>query len=312
MVSRSSISCQFLSTLSLRRATRGEFLKRKVNYHFYPRSPCGERQRSILYTPQEEFISIHALLAESDWSLINNGPGVIYFYPRSPCGERPKFEGINFWQSIISIHALLAESDIFGNRLKRRTAYFYPRSPCGERPLLAFISPLSIYFYPRSPCGERPPLPCLQVFMHHISIHALLAESDVLKCTMYDNFFISIHALLAESDGLHLTFERTGIHFYPRSPCGERQPVLRAVWATETFLSTLSLRRATKPLRSRLKRAIISIHALLAESDLVKRKYCPHCGISIHALLAESDGRCARGRCGAQYFYPRSPCGERP
>ena len=66
------------------------------------------------------------------------------------------------------------------------------------------------------------------------------------------------------------------------------------------------------PLRSRLKRAIISIHALLAESDVVTipgkalaglflstlslrratatlgaKKYCYR--ISIHALLAESD-----------------------
>ena len=55
--------------------------------------------------------------------------------------------------------------------------------------------------------------------------------------------------------------------FYPRSPCGER-PVLSlsfgAVW-------------------------IISIHALLAESDL--RDLCDdmYLVISIHALLAESD-----------------------
>ena len=44
------------------------------------------------------------------------------------------------------------------------------------------------------------------------------------------------------------------------------------------------------PLRSRLKRAIISIHALLAESDqAVMYIWQWHFAISIHALLAESD-----------------------
>ena len=56
--------------------------------------------------------------------------------------------------------------------------------------------------------------------------------------------------------------------FYPRSPCGERQP-------SKT---------------RKLTNMMISIHALLAESDSVKdadwvRVYV----ISIHALLAESD-----------------------
>ena len=55
----------------------------------------------------------------------------------------------------------------------------------------------------------------------------------------------------------------------------------------------------------------ISIHALLAESDL---RRCGSGGlgaISIHALLAESDWMPARQRQTLRYFYPRSPCGER-
>ena len=57
---------KFLSTLSLRRATF--FLPKwaaTVKY-FYPRSPCGERQVSANATHVSSFISIHALLAESD------------------------------------------------------------------------------------------------------------------------------------------------------------------------------------------------------------------------------------------------------
>ena len=56
-----------------------------------------------------------------------------------------------------------------------------------------------------------------------------------------------------------------------------------------SFLSTLSLRRATlKHLRS-AHNMLISIHALLAESDtpLLCRRL--RNSISIHALLAESD-----------------------
>ena len=57
----------------------------------------------------------------------------------------------------------------------------------------------------------------------------------------------------------------------------------------------------------------ISIHALLAESDDSNMKPQPEEGkISIHALLAESDKHHKKGTAPASYFYPRSPCGERP
>ena len=57
------------------------------------------------------FISIHALLAESDpaSSIIKTLSGD--FYPRSPCGERRMTDGSICFDSSISIHALLAESD---------------------------------------------------------------------------------------------------------------------------------------------------------------------------------------------------------
>ena len=81
-------SIGFLSTLSLRRATeRGEDANNSSD-NFYPRSPCGERHRTVniqrpttkflstlslrratvkLFRQNYEcFISIHALLAESD------------------------------------------------------------------------------------------------------------------------------------------------------------------------------------------------------------------------------------------------------
>ena len=56
------------------------------------------------------------------------------------------------------------------------------------------------------------------------------------------------------------------------------------------FLSTLSLRRATPALPHGIQNALISIHALLAESDNTACMLCPP----------------------PYNFYPRSPCGERP
>ena len=55
------------------------------------------------------------------------------------------------------------------------------------------------------------------------------------------------------------------------------------------FLSTLSLRRATYQPNEKRANQSISIHALLAESDVHYDNYNLHCTISIHALLAESE-----------------------
>ena len=57
----------------------------------------------------------------------------------------------------------------------------------------------------------------------------------------------------------------------------------------------------------------ISIHALLAESDSARKVAAVRAyKISIHALLAESDDTGPRQRGPDGHFYPRSPCGERP
>ena len=77
------------------------------------------------------YISIHALLAESD-------EGVHYDNYNLHC--------------VISIHALLAESDYSGHLQSALGLDFYPRSPCGERQLyinrtakaVVFLSTLSL------------------------------------------------------------------------------------------------------------------------------------------------------------------------
>ena len=78
----------FLSTLSLRRATRALATYWTRTAYFYPRSPCGERRKITITVDEGTIISIHALLAESDM-----------------------FVNLRLLDGSISIHALLAESD---------------------------------------------------------------------------------------------------------------------------------------------------------------------------------------------------------
>ena len=125
------------------------------------------------------------------------------------------------------------------------------------------------------------------------------------------------------------------IDFNPRSPCGERRASTMGCYQAAIFQSTLSLRRATLGTVPTPFKPVISIHALLAESDLDRWQHQSQQGISIHALLAESDAcpllhgpsvvqfqstlslRRATdcdglGVGGPADFNPRSPCGERP
>ena len=59
---------KFLSTLSLRRATPRPSPSCHPVWDFYPRSPCGERPAAAIHQAGKQVISIHALLAESDWT----------------------------------------------------------------------------------------------------------------------------------------------------------------------------------------------------------------------------------------------------
>ena len=124
-----------------------------------------------------------------------------------------------------------------------------------------------------------------------ISIHALLAESDFRHCTTYLNCSRFLSTLSLRRATSRLIGVNTGRkNFYPRSPCGERPVILAYLILSMLFLSTLSLRRATPQGCSGYLDNIISIHALLAESDKSL----------LTSVVSSTD------------FYPRSPCGERP
>ena len=213
----------------------------------------------------------------------------------------------------ISIHALLAESDYHNCMLQIRAHDFYPRSPCGERHLPEWWTVQRIlHFYPRSPCGERPISRFSWCKDDHFYPRSPCGERLNAAIRELGKSGISIHALLAESDPSIVVTIPHCSDFYPRSPCGERPITGGAGTTTLRFLSTLSLRRATTSLVVIGTNCVISIHALLAESDHVNAADFHFCGISIHALLAESDGKQPKkARQRRFYFYPRSPCGER-
>ena len=195
-------------------------------------------------------------------------PSAEDFYPRSPCGERPLHFPADSLKSLflstlslrratkdqshqpadpgISIHALLAESD--GSNYGGRTADddFYPRSPCGERPnggiaatpAAVFLSTLSL---------RRATLPARRI------------------STMSSDFYPRSPCGERQNKEDKNAAEE---YFYPRSPCGERPQAAVQLIHTSLFLSTLSLRRATTAWFPRRRCDFISIHALLAESDL--------------------------------------------
>ena len=147
----------------------------------------------------------------------------------------------------ISIHALLAESDSHTKKINPASQTFLStlslrRATIISKPnrctTIPFLSTLSL--------RRATPRGGFCYLDNIITIHALLAESDFEKFEGVMVTKISIHALLAESDlMLHMA------HLTER-----------------LFLSTLSLRRATKYHTTDRVTACISIHALLAESDL--------------------------------------------
>ena len=168
----------FLSTLSLRRATGGH-----------------QKQDGIFG------ISIHALLAESDTSQVPTWFGIPNFYPRSPCGERP----------------LVPHQQKSGNRflstlsLRRATSVYRTSNSSVSN------------FYPRSPCGERPGCNAVDDIPVTISIHALLAESDTSQVPTWFGIpnFYPRSPCGERLSALYASCPRS--HFYPRSPCGERR-----------------------------------------------------------------------------------------
>ena len=237
---------KFQSTLSLRRAT-------------------SARCRLALIG----WISIHALLAESDSRAAGPGGCMVVFQStlslrRATASPRMASRSQGF-QSTLSLRRAtivnMALDQVYTEfqstlSLRRATRLF---------PLPFFILP---NFNPRSPCGERL-CPFRLLFPDClISIHALLAESDCSRfSSMYSDMVFQSTLSLRRATIVGLAICIRDGNFNPRSPCGERH--------------MHSFPRGTN--------GLISIHALLAESDASQMFVVYDGRISIHALLAESD-----------------------
>ena len=171
---------RFLSTLSLRRATRGKVYMRTVSL-FLSTLSLRRATRAANCQQRNHQISIHALLAESDpllmfWLFrLSRFLSTLSLRRATQCRRprpRPRFISIHALlaesdrvlqkrchEFLISIHALLAESDSKPRALKSRR--------------MVFLSTLSL--------RRATARVCFKDAGGTISIHALLAESD--RCT---------------------------------------------------------------------------------------------------------------------------------
>ena len=146
----------------------------------------------------------------------------------------------------------------FLSTLSLRRATIPPAAACG----------VNTNFYPRSPCGERP-----YGRINDISRLIFLSTLSLRRATEY---WVGGYG--------------TANNFYPRSPCGERLYNATSNPVSKLFLSTLSLRRATRaPFVALYTLANFYPRSPCGERHRGQNPPPPTGTISIHALLAESD-----------------------
>ena len=128
----------------------------------------------------------------------------------------------------------------------------------------------------------------------------------------YQILDISIHALLAESDNTFFNTFLAIFEFLSTLSLRRATTFLLPLVLISLFLSTLSLRRATRLGLLGWLRVLISIHALLAESDVVDTLKFAGPVLFLSTLSLRRATRRHRSNDGSPiHFYPRSPCGER-
>ena len=258
---------KFLSTLSLRRAT--SLMLYDTSALIFLSTLSLRRATQVFQRIAKPFrISIHALLAESDRLAPRARHHSMDFYPRSPCGERHRPVTMHTWRKVFLSTLSLRRATRAASITPTASRNFYPRSPCGERPKSGEFRSTHNNFYPRSPCGERPIFGEINargsVFLSTLSLRRatrqrkrkdgtqqFLSTLSLRRATASDisakrEASISIHALLAESDLCGQLPATEPPNFYPRSPCGERLTATVFFFGFMAFLSTLSLRRATR------------------------------------------------------------------
>ena len=214
----------FLSTLPARGATGSELLSAlggMISIHA-PREGSDKRA-SCWWCSLWAFLS--TLPARGATKMWTNWPtGSSNFYPRSPRGERRGGSSSNLICAGLFLSTLPARGATRQRRAgccQRRISIHAPRE--GSDHLQGGPALGSLDFYPRSPRGERLTssftfLPCFC-----ISIHAPREGSDRcpgLQVPLRLPFLSTLPARGAT--GTLGRWLLSGLHFYPRSPRGER------------------------------------------------------------------------------------------
>ena len=212
----------------------------------------------------------------------------IYFYPRSPRGERPRQACLDQIAYLFLPSLPARGATVWSNKLRTVYRYFYPRSPRGERPPETRPIAGIPNFYPRSPRGER-------------------LEGQA-KGNNERKFLPSLPARGATTRSSSAVFI---IVFLPSLPARGATTLKGLSHAETTFLPSLPARGATRP--------TAFLHRPTAISTLAPREGSDGCIqlspdtpiISTLAPREGSDTTRSTTFCGMQYFYPRSPRGER-
>ena len=170
-------------------------------------------------------ISIHALLAESDFIWVDKTQSPANFYPRSPCGERQAVCNQLLFDTLISIHALLAESDsqpcctdttstISIHALLAESDLIRPYANFAKP---GFLSTLSL--------RRATPRPCTLGWFQYQFLSTLSLRratcSRPSRPSRPPAFLSTLSLRRATTSQVPTWFGMP--YFYPRSPCGERQ-----------------------------------------------------------------------------------------
>ena len=195
--------------------------------HFNPGSPHGERPYDLSYYVLHQEISIHAPRTGSDIRLTKTicRPNIGFQSTLPARGATPTHD----FQSCalhISIHAPRtgSDSDLLDKFMGLDISIHAPRTGSDDTPPPS--APPASYFNPRSPHGERRFRPEPVAPTQDISIHAPRTGSDLPENAERITRRISIHAPRTGSDNPRRNHARQQIYFNPRSPHGERPPLV--------------------------------------------------------------------------------------
>ena len=171
------------------------------------------------------------------------------------------------------LHALCKECDGRKPANNNHHSGFNPRTPCRVRLQAAMCDVLRLPFQStRTPCGVRPKSARAgRTSWGFQSTHSLRSATKGGFNVPWEHV-VSIHALLAECDHAKRFLASCGISFNPRTPCGVRQVCEGRFKVPGEFQSTHSLRSATRIRSQQRGQGTVSIHALLAECDVIRGK----------------------------------------